>query len=670
METNQAWQTVLGQLQMEMPRASYDTWVRDTRPISYEDGLLTIGVRNAYARDWLESRLSSTVSRLLIGIMNRTVDVVFVVNQLEPETDSLDDDEYEQDGGETFSGQSASGSVSLQKRYSTTYQEEVNPDRVITYPGYLVRPVVQGDMDPSDALTGISFKQEVYPESSKTGQRQIRKNIPHDAIIKWAVISRTSYFRKLEGDQTELCGGLVQKLPQTPDHTRNNRRLDNANLYLVNTVPPLTKLDSSRLEHVLAVDVAEGKTEAERIKIAEKTLLRMINMPSYGWLDDIDVEPLPSPAKGMVEIVRRVAGFEEDMTAGLYHLAEKLQDRIINKFGLLVIPHHFLLTTVPALKLNAAQTWAIIVLRYLRYYDNDTREWMDFTIVHQGLKGLAKKLSVTPRAFKRWVKTTNFGLFIARAEFTVKDDKDENEKKRVQKWVDMGGEVYWVRSEEPPLWYEEVDGELLPHWTLDETKMGLELYQNETHPKPKRDSVFTKMGLDPDQNETPLNKIPSKFLPNSYKNIQNHPSQDDKHLANNSPLAQGGAGWDMSDLLTLNSVSDPKLKARLLAKGNPTAFVSWLIYGYSPNGQGLHSPVSHAVSKLGKNPHQGAGQGYYKLARFGPDVIRELIHLRLHRHAESHLDIPEEFRQVFKRFSEENIFALKHSLFSENLDDP
>ncbi len=81
-DPQRAWQTVLGQLQMEMPRASYDTWVRDTKALSYKEGHLTIGVRNAYARDWLESRLQSTVSRLLIGIMNCTVDVEFVVNQL------------------------------------------------------------------------------------------------------------------------------------------------------------------------------------------------------------------------------------------------------------------------------------------------------------------------------------------------------------------------------------------------------------------------------------------------------------------------------------------------------------------------------------------------------------------------------------------------------------
>ncbi len=80
MNVEQAWQSVLGQLQMEMPRASFDTWVRDTKPVSYQDGTLTIGVRNAYARDWLESRLASTVSRLLVGIVNASVAVNFIVN--------------------------------------------------------------------------------------------------------------------------------------------------------------------------------------------------------------------------------------------------------------------------------------------------------------------------------------------------------------------------------------------------------------------------------------------------------------------------------------------------------------------------------------------------------------------------------------------------------------
>lgn len=88
MNADQAWQSVLGQLQMEMPRASFDTWVRDTRPLSYHNGMLTIGVRNAYARDWLENRLASTVNRLLIGIMNASVAVNFIVNGHEKDTET------------------------------------------------------------------------------------------------------------------------------------------------------------------------------------------------------------------------------------------------------------------------------------------------------------------------------------------------------------------------------------------------------------------------------------------------------------------------------------------------------------------------------------------------------------------------------------------------------
>ena len=79
MKAEQAWQAAHGQLQMEMPKAAYDTWVRDAELIAYEDGTFIIGVHNAYARDWLESRLSSTIVRILTGIMNRSVEVRFTV---------------------------------------------------------------------------------------------------------------------------------------------------------------------------------------------------------------------------------------------------------------------------------------------------------------------------------------------------------------------------------------------------------------------------------------------------------------------------------------------------------------------------------------------------------------------------------------------------------------
>ncbi len=79
MNAEHAWQSVLGQLQMEMPKASFETWVRDTTPVSFNAGVMTIAVRNAYARDWLDSRLASTVKRILTSVTESDVAVNFVV---------------------------------------------------------------------------------------------------------------------------------------------------------------------------------------------------------------------------------------------------------------------------------------------------------------------------------------------------------------------------------------------------------------------------------------------------------------------------------------------------------------------------------------------------------------------------------------------------------------
>ncbi|HEX7432300.1 MAG TPA: chromosomal replication initiator protein DnaA [Anaerolineaceae bacterium] len=92
MNADQAWQATLGQLQMEMSKASFDTWVRSATLIAYEDGIFTIGVQNAYARDWLESRLTSTVTRMLAGMVDRSVVVNFSVNQAEIAVDEPEQD--------------------------------------------------------------------------------------------------------------------------------------------------------------------------------------------------------------------------------------------------------------------------------------------------------------------------------------------------------------------------------------------------------------------------------------------------------------------------------------------------------------------------------------------------------------------------------------------------
>jgi len=79
MKADEIWQAALGELQLEMTRATFETWVKPTSLMSYEDGRFAVAVPNAYAQEWLQNRLLSTVKRVLTGITGRSVEVKFVV---------------------------------------------------------------------------------------------------------------------------------------------------------------------------------------------------------------------------------------------------------------------------------------------------------------------------------------------------------------------------------------------------------------------------------------------------------------------------------------------------------------------------------------------------------------------------------------------------------------
>jgi chromosomal replication initiator protein len=84
MNPEKVWQAALGELQLQMTKATFDTWVKQTYVLAYEDGTFIIGVQNGYAKDWLENRLLGTVKRTLAGIVNRSVEVKFVVHAPAP----------------------------------------------------------------------------------------------------------------------------------------------------------------------------------------------------------------------------------------------------------------------------------------------------------------------------------------------------------------------------------------------------------------------------------------------------------------------------------------------------------------------------------------------------------------------------------------------------------
>jgi len=76
------WQATLGELELKMARATFDTWLRDTHSIGLEnESTLVVGVKNGYAVEWLENRLYPVIRRTLTRLTDQDVEARFVVWQ-------------------------------------------------------------------------------------------------------------------------------------------------------------------------------------------------------------------------------------------------------------------------------------------------------------------------------------------------------------------------------------------------------------------------------------------------------------------------------------------------------------------------------------------------------------------------------------------------------------
>lgn len=79
LEPKQAWQATLGQLQLQLNRATFETWLKGSELLAHDNGLFTIRVRHAYAKDWLEKHLTPLINQTLSTLHGRPSQVNFVV---------------------------------------------------------------------------------------------------------------------------------------------------------------------------------------------------------------------------------------------------------------------------------------------------------------------------------------------------------------------------------------------------------------------------------------------------------------------------------------------------------------------------------------------------------------------------------------------------------------
>ncbi len=66
------WKAALAELKLQTTKATFDTWLAQTRAVDCAGGTLIVAVPDHRARDWLENRLNGTVLRAVQGILGES----------------------------------------------------------------------------------------------------------------------------------------------------------------------------------------------------------------------------------------------------------------------------------------------------------------------------------------------------------------------------------------------------------------------------------------------------------------------------------------------------------------------------------------------------------------------------------------------------------------------
>jgi chromosomal replication initiator protein len=83
MDAKHVWRAALGELQVSLSPANYETWLKSTSLVEVDGNRFRIAAPNGFARDWLETRYRSLISQTLARVVGYSVQVEFVVQSPE-----------------------------------------------------------------------------------------------------------------------------------------------------------------------------------------------------------------------------------------------------------------------------------------------------------------------------------------------------------------------------------------------------------------------------------------------------------------------------------------------------------------------------------------------------------------------------------------------------------
>lgn len=81
MDYKELWGKALAEIELEVSKANFSTWFKQTRIIKQDSGVIHLGVQNEFVRDWLANKYHSTILRVLRNLSDSVRGVEYYVSK-------------------------------------------------------------------------------------------------------------------------------------------------------------------------------------------------------------------------------------------------------------------------------------------------------------------------------------------------------------------------------------------------------------------------------------------------------------------------------------------------------------------------------------------------------------------------------------------------------------
>ena len=89
MNNEQVWQAVLGEIEINLSRANFVTWFKDTFISSFENNKVVVCVPNGFVKKWLEEKYHKNIISALKSVTKQDIEEIIYKIELKKSSPSF-----------------------------------------------------------------------------------------------------------------------------------------------------------------------------------------------------------------------------------------------------------------------------------------------------------------------------------------------------------------------------------------------------------------------------------------------------------------------------------------------------------------------------------------------------------------------------------------------------